>query len=78
MQEMIDASMIEVCTEEDESPELVFLFCCCLYHIGYSRKNLSTSVEEIKKQLIKILEGTQKRRKSLVVIMQVFSFKTLI
>ena len=45
MQEMIDASMIEVCTEEDESPELVFLFCCCLYRSGYSRKNLSKSVE---------------------------------
>ena len=51
MQEMIDAWMIEVCTEEDESPELVFLFCCCLYHSGYSRKNLSKSVEEIKNSL---------------------------
>ena len=38
MQEMIDASMIEVCAEESLSPEHVFLFCYYLYHNGYLRK----------------------------------------
>ena len=39
MQEMIGALMMEVCAEEGVSPEQVFfLFCCCLYHNGYSRK----------------------------------------
>ena len=42
MQEVVDASMIEVCAEEGVSPEQVFfilLFICCfLYHNGYSGK----------------------------------------
>ena len=55
MQEVIDASMIEVSTEEGVSPKQVFfilLFLCyCLYHDGYPRKNLSKSVQEIKNSL---------------------------
>ena len=48
MQEMIDASMIEICAEEGEYPELVFFILLFLYHNVYSRKNLSTSVEKTK------------------------------
>ena len=58
---MIDSSMIEVCVEEVVSPEDVFFFCCCLYHNGQSRKkNLTESIEGIKKQLMKILVVAQK------------------
>ena len=49
---MIDASMIEVWAEEGTSPEqlsFILLFvCCCLYHHGYSKKNLNTSVGDMK------------------------------
>ena len=55
--EAMDSSMVEVCTEEGVSPEqvfFIFLFlCCCLYHNGYSRKNLSKSAEERKKSSCK-------------------------
>ena len=40
IQEVVEASMIEVCAEESVSPEHVFfyfafLFCICFYHNGY-------------------------------------------
>lgn len=42
MEDVIDASVIEVCAEEAISPEqviFILLFLCCyLYHNGYSRK----------------------------------------
>ena len=57
MQEMIDASVIEVCGEEGVYPEQVFLFCCFLYHNVYSRKNLSKGVEKNKKQCQTIFSG---------------------
>ena len=48
VQEMIDASMIEVCAEEGVSPEQIFFIllflCCCRYHNGYSRKKIKTRV----------------------------------
>ena len=41
-QEVIDASMIEVCAEEGVSPEQVFFIllflCSCLYHNDYSKE----------------------------------------
>ena len=41
IQEVIDASMIEVCALEGVSPEqIIFILlsvCCCLYHNDYSR-----------------------------------------
>ena len=41
-QEMIDASIIEVCAEEGVSPEQVFFIllflCSCLYHNDYSKE----------------------------------------
>ena len=38
MQEVIDASMTEVCAEEGVSPEQVFFILLLFYHNGYSRK----------------------------------------
>ena len=44
IQEVIGASMIEVCAGEDVSPEQVFFMllslCCCLCYNGYSRKKI--------------------------------------
>ena len=58
MQEVIDAMMLEVCTEEGVSPEKIFFyfafFCCCLFDNSYSRKNLNKSVEDIKNNLWKL------------------------
>ena len=55
MQEVIDASMIEMCAEEGVSPKQVFFIllflCCCLYHNGYPRENLRKSVQEMKNSL---------------------------
>ena len=76
MREVIDASMIEVYAEEDVSPEQVFFILpLSLSQRLLKKKNLSKSVEEIKKQLKKIFGGYTNRRKFLVVIVQVFSFK---
>ena len=76
MREVIDASMIEVCAEEDVSPEQgFFILSLSLSQRLLKKKNLSKSVEEIKKQLKKIFGGYTKWRKFLVVIVQVFSFK---
>ena len=59
---MIDASMIEVCAEEDVSPEQVFFIlpflCCCLYHNGYSRKISKQKRWRHKKQLMEIIGVT--------------------
>ena len=38
MQEVIDASMIEVCAKEGVSLEQVLFICCCLYHNSQLRK----------------------------------------
>ena len=61
MREVIDASMIEVYAEEDVSPEQgFFILSLSLSQRLLKKKNLSKSVEEIKKQLKKILGVTQK------------------
>ena len=61
MREVIDASMIEVYAEEDVSPEQdFFILLLSLSQRLLKKKNLSKSVEEIKKQLKKILGVTQK------------------
>ena len=59
VQEMIDALMTEVCTEEGVSPEQVFfLFCFSLavvfIIIAILEKNLSKSDEDIKDRLWKL------------------------
>ena len=51
VQEVIDASMTEVCSQQGVFLKKVFflLFLCyCLYHNGYSRKKLNNSVKDIK------------------------------
>ena len=59
VQEMIDALMTEVCTEEGVSPEQVFfLFCFSLavvfIIIAILEKNLNKSDEDIKDRLWKL------------------------
>ena len=52
MQEMIDASMMEVCAEEGVSPEQVFFYFAVVFIImATQEKNLSKSVEEIENSL---------------------------
>ena len=67
VQEMIDALMAEVCTEEGVSPEQVFfLFCFSLavvfIIIAILEKNLNKSDEDIKDRLWK-LQGLHKKEK---------------
>ena len=76
IQEVIDASMIEVCAWQ-----VFFLFCfffaVVFIIIAILENNLNKSVEDIRKAY-QNSRDSMKKRKCLVVFMWVFSFKGLI
>ena len=75
IQEVIDASIIEVCAKESVSPEVFFLFFffgVVFIIMGILGKNLDKSAEDIKTAYGNY-RGYIKKRKVLLVIIRVFS-----